>query len=461
MIQRYSELGPLEEALALTTTSCSKNIILGALELKGSLDDCALKKSLKIVAEHFPHLKSTLKEIKQGARYRLVRDHEKTQEIPFHVWSAEGEVESGSILETLVSCLKGSLEGDQEIFGGPLIEIHLIKFKGQRNLIACIVKHVMADAVTLIEIAREFIENYHKIVTGRSLPSGKGGPAASTLNKRIVRQKKTTLSDYSQTLRQAAIPHMKCALPEGSGASLDRNEHYVKRLMSFDEADLVISQARMMRASFVDYLVAGMTMTIERWNKARNVETLQISAALTANMKGRFINGGCTNNDSIMYFRFGPEARCDAQTLVQHAYRTRMRLYRNQMDLKYSKGLAKFNGLLSVFPFHIRQKVLLRILKNHQTSFALGFMGVLWPEGSGRRVSADSSLTSTGGVEITEAHGVAFNIVSRTPLYLAAYFFRKRLNLILSAAAWKFSRDETEEFIDLLVTTLIDPSRVR
>jgi hypothetical protein len=49
---------------------------------------------------------------------------------------------------------------------------------------------------------------------------------------------------------------------------------------------------------------------------------------------------------------------------------------------------------------------------------------------------------------------MAYRIVSRTPLYLAVYFFRKKLNLMLSAAAWKFKNEEAEAFLDLVIDVL-------
>jgi hypothetical protein len=124
------------------------------------------------------------------------------------------------------------------------------------------------------------------------------------------------------------------------------------------------------------------------------------------------------------------------------------------MDIKYFKGMTKLNNFLRLLPFKLRQKAYLEILERHQTSFALGFMGVLWPESNGRRISGDSYLTSAGSLNIVEAHAVAYRIVSRTPLYLAVYFFRKKLNLMLSAAAWKFTNEEAEAFMDLVIDVL-------
>jgi hypothetical protein len=131
-----------------------------------------------------------------------------------------------------------------------------------------------------------------------------------------------------------------------------------------------------------------------------------------------------------------------------------LKKFRDGTDLKYSKGLAKINRFLRIFPFKIRQKAYLQILRRHQTSFAVGFMGVLWPESHGRRISGDSYLRSVGGLDVIEAYGMAYRIVSSTPLYLTAYFFRKRLNLILSAAAWQFTKEEAQAFLDLIVDTM-------
>jgi hypothetical protein len=200
--------------------------------------------------------------------------------------------------------------------------------------------------------------------------------------------------------------------------------------------------------------MAGMALAIDRWNDARNEESSTLSGALTVNLQGRFSGADGPNNDSVLYFQFDRDQRSGLKKLARLVCRSRIRLFRDQMDVKYFKGMTKLNNFLRLLPFRQRQKAYLEILERHQTSFALGFMGVLWPESDSRRISGNSYLTSAGSLNIVEAHGMAYRIVSRTPLYLAAYFFRKKLNLILSAAAWKFTNEEAEAFLDLVIDVL-------
>jgi len=213
------------------------------------------------------------------------------------------------------------------------------------------------------------------------------------------------------------------------------------------------------RVAFVDYLMAGGMIAIDLWNRARNLEAAMVTTGLTVNMAGRFATVDGPNADSALYFQFAPEERKDPVQLARRIHRLRIGQFRYQMDLKYAKAIGKLNKLFRVFSFSVRQKIFSRILQRHQTSFALTFMGVVWPSAKGRKITGDSYLTSAGDLDITEVFAVPYKLVSRTPLYLSAYFFRKRLNVILSAAGWHFTRDEAEAFLDLIVSLLKSSNR--
>jgi hypothetical protein len=447
-------LGPLEEALALTTNPNSKNIILGAFDLTGPLNTEAVKKTVGSLGDGFPHLRTCLQEIKIRGRHHLVWDYRTKLEIPLSIWNLSDADPSRSSLDVLLSCLEPSLTRDRNLLEEPAIEFHLIKLDQDHHLLACIMGHVAADAITLAEIVKEFMAKYHKLVIGERPAFSCHAVSVSTSRKRAVRKKKTILIDYWRTLRQAMVPYAGCSLPVGTGIPGDLGEHYIKRLFSAEETEDIVSKAIKIRVPFVDYLMASVSLAVDRWNEIRKTASSTLSAALTVNMQGRFQDRDGPNNDSVLYFQFSQNQRKDPKTLARLVYRLRIKQFREQMDLKYSKGMAKLNNFLSIFPFKIRQKAYLQILQRHQTSFALGFMGVLWPASDGRRISGDSYLTSAGGLNITEAHGIAYRIVSNTPLYLTAYFFRKRLNLILSAATWQFTREEAQAFLDLVVDIL-------
>lgn len=446
---------PLGESLALTTYTDTKNLIVGALDLRGPLDAGAMKKAIARVDETFPVLSMCLKEVKERGKYYLRWVHRPGLEVPFIIGEVEDIGASASSLDILLNYLETSLERSRNLFTEPPCEFHLVKLAPDHHILAALISHVAGDAIRFAEISKEAMINYHEIVTGDKAASSLCALGASTVRKRVIRKSKTTWRDYWRTFRYAMIPYgVRCGLPTGSGFTNDRREHHVKQLLSVEDSERIVAKSLKTRVSAVDYLLAVVTTAIDHWNKSRGIGAGTVTAALTVNMQGRFEDMDSPNNDSVLYFRLKPEQRDVPGVLARFILLARISLFRRQMDRKYSKAIAKLNNFFRVLPFGPRQRVFVQILQRHQTSFALGFLGSIWPAADGRKSTTDSCLTSAGGVSITEVHGIAYKLVSRTPLYLSAYFFRKRLNLILSAAARHFSRDEAQEFLDLVVDLL-------
>jgi Condensation domain len=454
--KRHSySVDPLGESLALTTHVDTKNLILGALDLRGHLDAQAMEKAIKRVGETFPLLKMCLKEVKQRGRHHLLWHNRHGLEIPFTIWEAENTDPSAPSLEVLFNCLQNSLDRERNLFEEPPCEVHLVNLAPDRHLLAAVISHVAGDAITFSEITKEAMVNYHEIVSGTKAASLFCASGTSTVRKRPIRKRKTSWKDYWRTFRYALVPYeLKCILPAGSGPNTDRREHHVKRLLSQEDSEGIVAECLKNGVSPVDRLLAASTSAIDKWNRDRDMSAGTITAALTVNMQGRFEDLDSPNNDSVLYFSFSPKQRQNPRTLGRLVLLSRISLLRRQMDRKYSKAIAKLNNFFRIFPFKTRQRIFVQILRRHQTSFALGFLGNLWPEANDRKITGDSCLTSAGGVTITEVHGVAYKLASRTPLYLTAYFFRKRLNLMLSAAAWQFTEDEAQAFLDLVVKLL-------
>jgi len=455
MSLNISSLDPPGELLALTTYGNTKNLIVGALDLAGPLDLEALKRAVGMVGERFPRFTMCLKEVKHSGRHYLVWQDRSGMKIPFTVWDAANGDHSTSGLDTLIDRLEPSLDRDRNLFREPPGEVHLLRLAPERHVLASVINHVAADAIAQAEITKEVLINYHEIVTGQK-PTFSGFPlAASTVRKRATRRTKTVLGDYWRTFRQGLIPYdPRCALPAGSGRSDDPHEHHVKRLLSQDESEQVVAAARKRKVALVDCLMANASAAVVHWNKVRGKESRTVTAALTVNMQRRFETMDGPNSDSVLYFRFGKNETKDPEKLARLILFARISQYRHQMDLKYYKAIAKLNDWLRVFPYRVRQRACVQILQRHQTSFALGFMGVLWPAANERRITGDSFLTESGGLSVAEVHGMAYKLISRTPMYLSVYFFRKRLNIILSAAAWHFTKEESQAFLDLLVELL-------
>ncbi|MDA8408323.1 MAG: hypothetical protein M0T73_15890 [Deltaproteobacteria bacterium] len=458
MTGEFKVLAPLAEALALTTNNSNKNIILGALDLTGQVNLDALKMVVSEIGNIFPQIKARLKEVKIHRKNCLAWEFGSESDPPA-LFIHEANINNDSMrssLKILLDSLAPRLDRERDIFQESAAEFHLLSFDKNRHILACVLWHPAGDAITFAEIVKAFMSMYHELVTGQDCVFSNHPMSVSTGSKRFIHSHKTNLADYSKTFREAIIPYSCCSVPRGNGVPGDFREHYIKRLLSEAETQRLVSNTAKMRATFVDYLLSTVCLSVDRWNDARKTESSMISAALTVNMQGRNRDQEGPNNDSVLYFRFSREQRKDPKILARTVYRARIRKFREGADLKYSKGLAKVNNLLRNFPFSIRQKAYVKILQKHQTSFALGFIGVLWPESLGRNISGDSYLKQVGGLGVIEAHGIAYRIVSRTPLYLTAYFFRKRLNLILSASAWLFTKDEAQEFLDLITNMMLE-----
>ncbi|MGC8908904.1 MAG: hypothetical protein ACP5M0_15895, partial [Desulfomonilaceae bacterium] len=323
-----------------------------------------------------------------------------------------------------------------------------------RHLLAAVMSHVAGDAITLINVVRQVMVMYHEIVTGSQPELVNYQMAASTTGKRQLRRRETVLRDYALTCRHAFEPYKRCSLPLGTGLPADRGEHHVKATLTQDETTTVVKRAATLRISLVDYLLASGVETVRIWNDSRGCRASAVTAALTVNLDGRAENCGKLNNDSVVYFRCTEDEMSDLRALGRAIFRSRMRQFREHLDVKYARGMEKLANVARLLPFKLRKYPYQWLLQKHQTSFALGFMGVLWPKTNGRSLTGESYLVSVGGLEIAEVHGMAYKIFSRTPLYLSAYIFQQRLNLILSAAARHFTKAEAADFLQLMVCTL-------
>jgi len=236
-------IDPLAESLALTTSGNVKNLIVGALELKGNLDPYALRDVVGEIGDTFPQLTMRVKEVVERGKHRLVWDGESQSDIAFRMWDVSESNQSRSGLDSLLTCLAPTLERERNLFEEPAGEIHLVKLARDHYLLALAANHVAADAMTFAEVAKEAMIRYHVRVTGLKLGLGVPPPAASTGHKRTVPKSKTVWKDYWTTCLQALIPYrIRCALPEGSGIPCNPGEHHMKRLLSPQETELIVAR---------------------------------------------------------------------------------------------------------------------------------------------------------------------------------------------------------------------------
>ena len=111
---------------------------------------------------------------------------------------------------------------------------------------------------------------------------------------------------------------------------------------------------------------------------------------------------------------------------------------------------------LRIFPFPVRRMIVGFLMNRHQFSAAVTLLGTIWPQANYENPSANTCLTSTGGLRISEVHGVGYKLLSNTPLLLIVYSFRRRLNLVLHATGTLFTRKESEEFMGIMMNNFMN-----
>jgi hypothetical protein len=448
------------ELLAFTTSGNVKNIILGALELTGNLDVDALQKAVSRVVRDMPHFAMGLRETREKGKYYLRWDQRRLFEVPLirtHLTGDSTRKTSG--LEMLLEHLQPYLNSDRDLFRQPPCEVHVVSIGEKRHILAAIMSHVAGDAMALVHIVRHFMVAYHEIVTASTPELMDYQMSASTSNKRELRRQGTVLRDYLVTCRHAFVPYKKCSLPIGTGSPQDQVEHHAKRILSQETTQDLVKRAGALRIALVDYLLASAVQAVSLWNDERGARTSLITAALTVNLNGRFQRNRGLNNDSVIYFECTDDETLEFGMLGRQICRRRIRQFRQHLDVKYAQGMEKLNNALRFLPFSLRKRPYRWLLQRHRTSLALGFFGVLWPRTNGRSITGESYLLSAGGLEITEVHGMAYKLLSRTPLYFSTYIYRQQLNLILSAAGCQFTKAESEDFLSLVVRILCSRER--
>jgi hypothetical protein len=92
-------------------------------------------------------------------------------------------------------------------------------------------------------------------------------------------------------------------------------------------------------------------------------------------------------------------------------------------------------------------------MQRHQFSIGTTLLGVILPEFKKGRPTG-RSIVEYGDITLTEIHGIAYKLLSRTHLVLVVYLYHDRLNLILDATACHFTREEAEEFMDFIMANI-------
>jgi hypothetical protein len=99
-------------------------------------------------------------------------------------------------------------------------------------------------------------------------------------------------------------------------------------------------------------------------------------------------------------------------------------------------------------------------MQHQRYSFAVGFLGVVWPEFKDGAMGEDSCLVKLGDADIIDVHGTGYKLAGNAALNLYAYIYRRRLHLVLAVPAAVMTGQECEDFMELLVQTISDAARL-
>jgi len=445
----------LSETIALSTWGNTKNIIITALDVKGPLDVQVVEQASRWASQSFPQLMSCIREVSSWGVHYLEWERRLEEPLPFFVTDLPESCRSGNLLNDIINVMKPRLDRNWDLFRQVAVEFHVIRLGPEHNVAASVCHHVAGDGGTASEFGREFLRHYHEIKRGSKPPWAEDRLALSTVKKRPVRIQPKR---WGETVRESHRGFMQIferpMEPLGSGSQSELTQHFAKRVLSEERSAAVFFSALQSGVNFVDSLTACANMAIDEWNSQRGCEPGLLTTAMTVNTRGRFSEFDTPNNSSVIVFRCQPEQRKNPSAFLRDLARMRLRHFREQKDVTMLHNIRRLNGSLRLFPYHIRRQLMHLFLQNHKFSIAVTLLGTVWPKLVNGKPTADSSVTSSADLEVSEVHGIGYKLHSGTRLLLIAYVYKNRLNLILEAAASLFTSEETEAFLDLIVEKL-------
>jgi hypothetical protein len=456
-MQSQVRVDPRSEMLALTTGGDTKNILLNALEVEGPLDTAAISQAIIEASKELPQVTSCIKEVKVRGRYHLVWEQRPDRRLAVSESELPDDGNSGPSFDRLMKHLQPWLDETWDLFEEPPARFHIVRIAEDRHVLASAFHHVASDAGTASEFGRRFLANYHQIITGRKPAWAEEAHAISSSSKRRVRVRKESwresLAGARQTLDNLFFKPM---LPAGSGSVDDSEQHHVKRVLSTEVTENIGKSSVKNGVSFVDLLTACTNIAVDQWNAARAIEPGILTTSMTVNTRGRFRGYDQPNNSSVIFFRSPPGERRDARKFSRSLAMTRIKHFRKQMDLKYMQEVERMMNSLRLLPFNMRRRLVQRVVNRHQFSMSVTVLGVVWPKMKNNKPTADTVVTECGNLSIKEVHGIGYKLLSSTRLLLIVYAYKNQMNLILASHACLFTREEAEDFLDLIIKNLLE-----
>lgn len=445
----------ISDLMALTSHSNTRNIILIAVESKGTFDENILRMAVDKAATVFPNYKSVLREIHVGWRFHLSREHRPDIEIPIFISKLPSSSNFPTSFDAIVSYLTPRFDSQWDFWETPPLEVHVLGIGDDHRVLAFVAHHVGGDVAMALKVVSEVLGQYHAIASGEA-PSWTSSPyVLSTSRKRASRPNKSGWKGFwTQLRRDLAYRKRQPQKPVGKGYKNDLREWHIKRVLSVEDTDRILRSFSSGEAHVVDHLVACTNTSLDRWNADRQAPPGFISSVVTVNMRERFGGAEEQNYSSAIFFNSGPEQRKDYGQFVLSLARARHKQFSRQLDLSLRKSIARGAKFFSLFPLGIRRRAALLFMNFQQYSVAVGYMGVVWPECTDEKMGPDSCLVKLGDAEVTDIHGTGYKLAGNAHINLYAYIYRRQMHLVVSSAARLLTKEECDRFADVFLNSV-------
>jgi NRPS condensation-like uncharacterized protein len=448
--------------MALTSFHNAKNVIVMAAEMAGHFDEQAFRSALQETSAKFPELVSVLNEAPKGFRFYLSREHHPSVEIPLFIEEISPFFKPGSGFRSIMIHLTPRLDRTWNLWKEAPIETHVMRSSKNEFVLAFVIHHAVADATMALRIMTEITGRYDQIVTGQK-PNCLSMPHVfSTFRKRNrANAGKFRWKDFlSQLWRDLAYHRQKPERPRGTGIKGDQREWHVNRVLSPEGTKVILDSFSKVEAHVIDNLVACTNMSLDKWNQIRHVPPGLVTSVVTINMRQRFEGEDKQNYSSMIFFRSNPTERENHAAFARLLARARRRQMRQRADLSALRTLSAVEHFFSVLPFAIRRRLACKFMEHQHYSCAVGFLGEIWPQFKGQAQGEESCLVRLGNADIIEVHGTGYKLAGNAAVNLYAYVYRRRFHLVLACSAAVLSERECEEFIELLVRTILEAAHL-
>ncbi len=444
-------IDPLSEMLALSTSGSRKNLIIAIVVYTGPLDKEIMTEACRRAKKDFPEMVCRLKEVKHRGRYYLYREWRPDLDTDmsfFDVTLEGGETEIDAVLRIL----SPRLDRDWDLFNECLGEVHMGRVFEERHLMVTVAHHAAADAAIATNFGFAIGKKYCEIIGEGNSELWPNAGSLSTSRKRAAKLKERTFKDTIAEAKDAFAPFFeKSQLPVGQGLESDTGQFHVKRLFSEEDTNRIMDYKRI---GLVDRLVYASNLAIDQWNQNRNIEPATLRTSLTVNMQGRYSWFDKPNNSGVITFEANADDRRDPDEFMKKISRSRIRQFRNHMDLRFFINVRKMNDTFRILPFRLRRKIVNFIMERRQYSIGVTMLGTMNPEIRNGRPTSASIRAILGELYVSEIHGIGYKLLSKTHLVLIAYVYHKNLNIVMATDACHFTRQEAEEFLDLVIDNL-------